>query len=326
MRWDKKVYDIFGKEIKNNPSLGKLFSVYDDGMFLGLLGERKFCEFLTNLEDRGDHFLVILKVYFDRLLNQGYIENDKNVHHMVMMHLVKEISKIFETYKSNLRDPAKFLTKNKKPKGEFPKDQPSPGQLRSPTKCTAHHPNCKSELSNSNVSERIDTQDMGPGRHSIEMTPEKIPFTVNTQQSPTKSSLRDSKTYTNPKDLKPLKKGVEIFFEATETTDFIKLLLQKNNIKGSTTETQDILFSEIPISENNDLQSKMDRIKVLMNVRKEFNSITVLEDLETFIQNVSTKAKQLGNEIRKLTMENANLLKINQTVIQDFKVKMAALS
>jgi alanine-alpha-ketoisovalerate/valine-pyruvate aminotransferase len=63
-----------------------------------------------------------------------------------------------------------------------------------------------------------------------------------------------------------------------------------------------------------------------MNVRKEFNSITVLEDLETFIQNVSTKAKQLGNEIRKLTMENANLLKINQTVIKDFQKKMAALS
>jgi hypothetical protein len=245
---------------------------------------------------------------------------------MVMMHLVKEISKIFETYKSNLRDPAKFLTKNKKPKGESSKDKPSYGLLRSPTKCTAHNPNSKSERSNSNISERIDTPDIGPGRPSIEITTEKIPATENIQQSPTKSSLRESKTFANPKDPKIPKKGVEIFFDGSETTDFIKLLLQKNNLKGSTTESQDILFTEIPISENNDLQSKMDRIKVLMNVRKEFNSITVLEDLETFIQNVSTKAKQLGNEIRKLTMENANLLKINQTVIKDFQKKMAALS
>jgi hypothetical protein len=109
------------------------------------------------------------------------------------------------------------------------------------------------------------------------------------------------------------------YFKGAEAIDFIRYLLRKYKMTGTgSVKSEDdlFMFENTNVNEINLLQTHMDRVRVMLKVRKETRSLEVLENLEKFIENSFMKSKDLCEEIRKIRQENENLSKITVNFVR----------
>lgn len=109
------------------------------------------------------------------------------------------------------------------------------------------------------------------------------------------------------------------YFKGAEAIDFIRYLLRKYKMTGTgSVKSEDdlFMFENTNVNEINLLQTHMDRVRVMLKVRKENSSLEVLEKLEKFIENSFMKSKDLCEEIRKIRQENENLSKITVNFVR----------
>jgi hypothetical protein len=109
------------------------------------------------------------------------------------------------------------------------------------------------------------------------------------------------------------------YFKGAEAIDFIRYLLRKYKMTctGNVKSEDDLfMFENTNVNEINLLQTHMDRVRVMLKVRKETCSLEVLENLEKFIENSFMKSKDLCEEIRKIRQDNENLSKITLNFVR----------
>lgn len=119
-------------------------------------------------------------------------------------------------------------------------------------------------------------------------------------------------------------KRVSISAGTHELLEFVKLSLSKYQAKAN--ENSNSKFERFSITEINQIQANIDRIKALLAVRKEDDILKTIDDFEFFIENTYEKNKDLKDDATKLKLENENLAGIGERVISDLKLKIESIN